>query len=95
MTTTLGTDEHRAIEAIAALLDLFPREPGEEDDSLIYRMASWGIQQGPDVRWEAIIYSTRAMVNMLPYGHHFGELSVVGLAALERYNQLGWRSPGY
>lgn len=93
--TPFGPDEQRAIEAIAALLDLFPREPDEDDEMLAQRMASWGIQQGPHVRLKAILYATRAMVTMLPYGHHFGELSEVGMAALHEYNRAqepGWTS---
>ncbi|MBN1428456.1 MAG: hypothetical protein JXB07_08725 [Anaerolineae bacterium] len=84
--STFAPDEHRAIEAISALLDLFPRETDEDDETLAQRMATWGIQQGPDVRRGAIVYATRAMITGLRYPHHFGELTIVGMEALQRYN---------
>jgi hypothetical protein len=93
--STFAPDEHRAIEAISALLDLFPREAEEDDEMLAQRMATWGIQQGPNVRWGAILYATRAMITRLPYRHHFGDLALVGMEALQRFNARMRRSnPG-
>lgn len=89
MALEFGSDEHRAIEGIAALLDLMPRIPGESDDALAQRMAAWAMEQGPNIRWDAILYATYAMIDQLDQKLGFMRLSEVGLRALSDYNELG------
>ncbi len=88
--TVWGPDENRAIEAVAALLEIFPREPGETDDQLAHRMADWAIQQGPNVRREAVLEAIAAMIAAMPQGHLFNDLADIGLDALRQYNESRW-----
>jgi hypothetical protein len=89
MALDFGSDEHRAIEGIAALLDLMPRFPGESDDDLAGRMAVWAMEQGPNVRYDAVLYATHAMIAKLDQRLGFMRLSEVGLRALSNYNESG------
>ncbi len=89
MSLDFGSDEHRAIEGIAALLDLMPHIPGETNDALAWRMTSWALEQGPNVRREAILYATYAMIDQLDQKLGFMRLSEVGLRALSDYNEPG------
>ena len=82
-----GSDEERAVEGIAALLDLNPPDPGEEHDSVARRMADWGILQGPKVRWEAVWYVAHALLQARADGVRFPQLARVGMRALREYNQ--------
>jgi hypothetical protein len=88
--TIWGPDENRVVEAIAALLDLFPRYPGEDDAALSERMARWAIQQGSNVRWEAVVYASGEMIVARGSGLHFPELGDVGLRALHTFNEMRW-----
>ena len=88
--TIWGPDENRAVEAVAALLEIFPREPGETDEELAVRMGNWALQQGPNVRWEAMIFAIAAMIQALPNGFMFAALSDIGLNALHEYNSSRW-----
>lgn len=88
--TVWGPDENRAIEAVAALLEIFPREPGETDQELAVRMGKWAVQQGPNVRWEAMIIAITAMIKHLPDGYMFSGLTEIGLNALYEYNSNRW-----
>jgi len=88
MTMTFGPDENRAVEAIAALLEIFPRLPGEDDDGLAFRMADWGLLQGPNIRWDALQYAARTMVSALSPGMHYVSLAEIGMRALNEYNQV-------
>jgi hypothetical protein len=81
-----GPDEHRAVEGIAALIDLMGRLPGEGDGDLARRMADWGIQQGPEVRWSAMANCALVMVRSQAQGIHYPHLAQVGLDALHAYN---------
>lgn len=85
-----GSDEHRAAEAIAALLDLNPFDFDEDAESLAQRMAAWGTLQGPNVRWEAMWYVTHAMIEAQAEGVKFPLLAEVGMDALHEYNWLVW-----
>jgi hypothetical protein len=89
MALDFGSDEHRAIEGIAALLDLMPRIPGESDDALALRMAAWAMEQGPNIRQDAILHATYAMIDQLDRRLGFMRLSEVGLRALSDYNEPG------
>ena len=88
--TIWGPDENRAIEAVAALLEIFPRLPGETDEELAQRMSAWAIQQGPNVRGEAVYCAVRAMIAALPHGYMFVQLAELGLNALHEYNESRW-----
>ncbi len=85
-----GSDEHRALEGIAALLYLNPRDPKEDDESLSWRMADWALLQGPAVRWDAMLHAVRAMVKAQQErnGLGFTQLSQAGVTALGEYNRL-------
>lgn len=88
-----GSDEQRAVEGIAALLDLYPREDGEDDEGLAWRMANWALLQGPSVRWDAMLHASRVMINAKQSGAHFSQLSEMGSDALYEYNRVyggGW-----
>ncbi len=88
--TVWGPDENRVVEAVAALLEIFPRHDGETDQALAKRMAAWGIQQGPNVRWEAIIYAISCMILALPQRLMYTQLAEIGLDALYEFNQSRW-----
>jgi hypothetical protein len=85
--TVFGPDESRAVEGISALLDLRPRDPGEDDSALARRMADWGLEQGPEVRWAAIAFSALSMIKAQAQGVRYPQLASVGLDALEEYNR--------
>jgi hypothetical protein len=81
-----GSDEHRAIEGVAVLLELTPRLPDESDGMLLERMVFWAMQQGPSVRYDAMRQVIAPMI--LHRGHRsFMELAQVGLDALQAYNR--------
>jgi hypothetical protein len=82
-----GPDESRAVEGISALLDLMPRHPGEDDSALARRLADWGLEQGPEVRWAAIVFSALSMIKAQGRGIRYPQLASIGLDALEEYNQ--------
>ena len=82
-----GPDEHRAVEGIAALIDLMGRRPGETDNDLARRMADWGMQQGPEVRWSAMAFVSMMMIKDMNQGVHYPQLAQKGLDALQEYNQ--------
>jgi len=88
--TIWGPDENRAIEAVAALLEIFPRIPGETDADLAQRMAQWAMQQGPNVRADAVHYAVSAMVAALPRKLMFMQLADIGMNALHEYNENRW-----
>jgi hypothetical protein len=83
-----GPDEHRAVEGIAALLDLNPPNPGEDDESVAWCMADWALLQGPAVRWDAMLYCARAMIDAQHEGMRYVQMAEVGLEALYEYNRL-------
>jgi hypothetical protein len=85
--TIWGPDENRTVEAIAAILEVFPRLPGEGDAALADRLAQWGILQGPNVRRDAVLHATQAMIAKLGPGVHFGRLAEIGMHALGKYNE--------
>ena len=82
------TDEQRAIEGIAALLDLTPPDLDEDPEHVARRMASWGVLQGPGVQWEAIWFVTHTMLQAQAVGVKFPQLAEVGIAKLKEYNRL-------
>lgn len=88
--TIWGPDENRAVEAVAALLEIFPRMPGETDDELAIRMSNWAIQQGPNVRIEAVYFAVTRMIAAQPSGFMFMQLAEIGLNALHEYNENRW-----
>jgi hypothetical protein len=88
--TIWGPDENRTVEAIAALLEIFPRLNGEDDETLAQRLAQWGVLQGPSVRWEAVIYATRVMVAAHKPGVLFTSLAEIGLRSLHEFNDARW-----
>jgi hypothetical protein len=91
MSSVFGPDEQRTIEAIAALLELMPRNPAEGDDVLAERMTAWGTMQGPEVRWDAIMHATLVMIEAQKGASiHFADLAVIGLTALHHYNEDRW-----
>lgn len=69
------------------MLEVFPRLPGEDDDALAQRMAEWGVHQGPNVRWEAVLYATQVMIASFRAEMHFAQLAEIGLHALYTYNE--------
>ena len=82
------TDKQRAIEGIAALLDLTPPDPDEDPEHVARRMASWGVLQGPGIQWEAMWFVTHAMLHAQVNGVRFPQLAEVGIAELKEYNRL-------
>ncbi|NDJ51777.1 MAG: hypothetical protein GYB68_01680 [Chloroflexi bacterium] len=83
-----GTDEKRAIEGIAALLDITPRMPGETVDQIAERMAEWGLQQGPEVDRNALIHATKAMLIAQDEGTSgYAGLTRAGVLALAEFHK--------
>jgi len=84
-----GSDEIRAVEGIAAEVDLTPRLPDENDNELARRMADWSVWQGPNVRWSAVYFAALEIVDASHTpGIGFTELTEVGIHALRRYNAI-------
>ena len=81
-----GSDEKRAVEGIAAMLDLSPPDPGEDPEHVARRMADWGTLQGPDVSWEAMWSATHAMLQAQLNGAKFIQMAEVGRMTLREYN---------
>lgn len=71
---------------MAALLELNPRDPREDDESLAWRMADWALLQGPSVRWDAMLQAARAMIDVQNEGRGFIYMSEIGLEVLKEYN---------
>lgn len=88
--TVWGPDENRAVEAIAALIEIFPRLPGEDDEAFANRLTRWGVLQGPNVRWDAVLNATQSMIASFTPGMHFALLAEIGLKALHEFNLSRW-----
>ena len=83
-----GSDERRAVEGIAALLELNPRDPEIDDETFAWDMADWALLQGPTVRWDAMVQSARMMIAAQQEGKDFMVISEIGIAALQEYNRM-------
>ena len=66
------------MEGISALLDLMPRHPGEDNSALARRLADWGLEQGPDVRWAAIVFSALSTIKAQGRGVRYPQLASIG-----------------